>query len=139
VALTPNEKIAGRKFRDDAQAALTASFESAPPTYPAPNFLAHIRHECPGRNDISTALELKEKYQLSPAYYVTDGTAIEVLDDAIQDPGGELIPAGRFAFIYKEGKCKNKGCGHTARSKAGRFVDAHDRPPVEGRVARSSA
>jgi hypothetical protein len=135
--LTQSEKIAGRKFRDEAQARLTRSFEEDPPRYKAPNFLSFFRHECPGRKMISTAIELKEVYVFSPAYCVSDGVTTPVTDGVYPDEGSELIPASRFGFIYKEGKCRNSGCGETIRSPAGKFVDAYERPPIQGRVARA--
>lgn len=112
--LTPEEKAAGVVFRDEQQARLLASFETDPPTFTVLPWHKNYRHECSARNDVSTALELHEMYVLSSA-------------------SGD-IPAGRFGFIYKEGICR--GCKSTARSRAGRIVDAYDRPPLEGRVAR---
>lgn len=116
MSLTAREKQAGRRFRDQAQADLTASFAD-PPTYTVPNVLALYRHSCPGRDGRSTALELKEVYLLSPAYPDLD------------------VPAGRFGFIYRKGRCRS--CGHTGRSHTGRLVDGWQRPPITGRVNRS--
>lgn len=116
--LTPQEKVLGRSFLGHAQEELTRSMESDPPTYRPPNFLGNFRHNCPERNHISTAIRLVEKYVLSPAAEVD----------------GVEIPEGRLGFIYKEGKCAK--CGETARSPAGKLVDAWDRPPAKGRVAR---
>lgn len=143
MSLTQPEKVAGRKFRDEEQAKLLATFDVAPPTYVVPNFLSHYRHECPGRNDISTAIELKEQYVLSPEYEVWDEGGVEHVhelgdDTTVLIEGSTVIPPGRFGFIYKEGKCKSKLCGHTARSKAGRLVDSWERPPMAGRVGRVS-
>jgi hypothetical protein len=45
------------------------------------------------------------------------------------------IPAGRFGFWWKTGKCS---CGQRATSKVGKFEDAYLRPPLQGRVARRS-
>lgn len=120
MSLTPDEKTAGRQFRDEQQQALTHSFETDPPTYAVPNFLAHYRHNCPARNNTSTAMELKEFYNFSEEI----------------DVGGTVIPSSRFGFIYKVGKCSR--CKQTSRSRAGKFVDAYVRPPLQGRVARSS-
>ena len=117
MTLTMPEKQAGRHFRDQAQADLLASFVDTPPDHTVPNFLSLYRHSCPARNGRSTALELKEVYLLSPAY--------EHLG----------VPAGRFGFIWKAGRCR--GCGQTARSRAGRLILTEDRPPLHGRVARS--
>lgn len=108
---TEEEKAVGRQFRETAQAALLASFDTGPPNYVVPNFIALYRHNCDARGGRSTALNLKEIYQFSPA-----------------DAG---VPAGRFGFIYKAGRCAY--CGQTARSRAGRLVDAHERPPLASR------
>jgi hypothetical protein len=115
--LSPEEKAAGRAFRDEMQVALLRSHTADPPDHVVPNFIALYRHACPRRQGRSTALELKERYIPSPPY---------------PDHG---VPAGRFAFIYREGVCR--GCGQTARSKAGRLTLAEERPPLHGRVARS--
>jgi len=112
--LSPAEKQAGRAFLAEQQAKLVASFDTDPPTYKVLPWHRIYRHECPARSNVSTALELQERYVLSPAY-------------------GE-VPAARFGFIYKEGRCR--GCKGTARSKTGRLVDAYQRPPLDGRVAR---
>ena len=114
--LTPNEKTVGRAFRDKVEAELEQSFVDNPPTYVVPSVLALYRHGCPKRKDRSTALELKEIYVKSPHNSELD------------------VPAGRFGFIYREGKCRL--CGHTARSRRGRLVDGLARPPIHGRVVR---
>ena len=113
--LSPAEKAAGRAFRDRAAAELATRFAADPPTFQVPPVVAIVRHACPGRGGRSTALALREVYQLSPA-------------------AGD-IPAGRFAFIHRDGRCRH--CGATARSATGRVVDAHTRPPLHGRVARA--
>ncbi len=110
MSLSPAEKAAGRAFRDAAQSALLRTFDADPPTFAVPNFVALYRHNCPERGGRSTALELKEMYQFSPAY-----------------PEHE-VPAGRFGFLWRYGTCRH--CGATARSRAGRLVDAHQRPPI---------
>lgn len=117
MSLTAIEKQAGRLFRDQAQAKLSARCNTEPPTFTVPHFLAVYRHLCPRRQQVSTALELREQYELSPPYPDLD------------------VPAGRFGFLYREGKCRF--CGLTARSKAGRLVDGWQRPPIQGRVNRS--
>ncbi len=114
MTFTPQEKQAGRAFRDAAQNELLATFETNLPTHTVPNFIALFRHNCEARGGRSSPLELKEVYRFSPAY--------------------GSIPSGRFGFIYKEGKCRY--CGDTARSRAGRLVDAHVRLPLSWRVAR---
>lgn len=111
---TESEKAAGRAFRDQAQADLTAHIAAHPPTYTVPHLISILRHACPARGDRSTALELKEIYLRSPA--VGD------------------VPEGRFGFISKQGRCRL--CDQTAASTEGRLVDAWTRPPLGGRVAR---
>jgi len=113
--LSPAEKAAGRAFRDAAQADLLATFDTDPPAFTVPSFLALYRHHCPARAGRSTALPLHEIYLHSPA----DGD----------------VPAGRFGFIYRAGRCRS--CGQQARSRAGRLVDAQVRPPIHGRVLRA--
>jgi hypothetical protein len=115
--LSPAERVAGRAFRDHWQATLRERHGQDPPTHDALAYLAVFRHGCAARHGASTAIALKEVYHLSPAYVIDDGH----------------VPAGRFAFIYKEGRCQH--CQATVRS-AGRLVDAWERPPLHGRPAR---
>lgn len=117
MSLTEQDKTAARLFRDQAQADLIATFEADPPTYTVPTFIALYRHLCASRGHKSVALELKEIYVVSPIY---------------PEHG---VPAGRFAFLYRQGRCR--GCGQTARSRKGRLVDGWKRPPIFGRGARS--
>lgn len=134
--LTKEEKVAGRLFKASCQDKLDCLNESSPPTYLVPNFLALFRHLCPGHAEVSTALELKEIYEYSPSFellrfgedLVESGHPI--VTEAPPDEA-VLIPAKRFGFIYKEGKCKS--CGQTARSKEGTFVDAYERAPLRSR------
>jgi hypothetical protein len=117
-ALTDEEKQQGRHFRDAQHAALERLNQEQPPTYLVPNFLKHYRHLCPKRQSRSTAMALKEVYVFS------DFTSKD--EDGIDRP--------RLGWIYKEGVCS--GCRQTARSRTGKVVDAWERPPAEGRVAR---
>lgn len=140
--LTANEKIAGKRFRAEQQEKLTALMQSEPPTFSMPTFISHQRHECPARNDVSTAIELKEVYEHSPAYFIVEGDENGTYEAQLEEElsvGAEIletIPAGRFGFWYKDGKCRNKGCHATVRSPAGVFVDAYYRPPMANRVSR---
>jgi hypothetical protein len=104
--LTPGEKVAGRDFRDDEIRMLRGLNTLDPPDLTVMSAWANVRHDCDGR---SIALELKERYDYSPS----DGD----------------VPAGRFGWIWKEGRCS--ACGRTARSGDGRFVIADERPPRE--------
>jgi hypothetical protein len=112
------EKIAGRRFRDDAQAKLSATFDRDAPTHIVPTYLGIYRHDCPAaRAGRTTALELKEMYVPSPEYTVTT-----------DDGSHSWVAPGRFAFIYRQGRCRS--CGATARSDTGRLVDGWARPPI---------
>lgn len=115
--LTAEEKTAGRTFRDFRVRLLDQHNADNPPTHVVPDFIALFRHLCSARHGRSTAMELKEIYVPSPIY---------------PEHG---VEAGRFGFIYREGRCR--GCGQSARSGEGRIVDGRQRPPISGRVARS--
>lgn len=145
--LTDLEKLAGRWFRDRSQRALEESHRLDPPTFTPLPWLRHYRHNCALRQGRSTSMELKENYKPSPELWVCYCSAIGELGVSDTESshkcgfpheccqGGKVAAdEGRFAFIFKEGRC---GCGATARSKAGRLVDAHERPPLSGRVARA--
>lgn len=147
--LSPEEKAAGRMFRDDAQDRLLARHDNDPPDYTVPSFIALYRHNCPAHSDRSTALELRECYEVSPGYevYTVDGNRLVVPADLPGELPADLaihihradavlthVPGGRFGFIWREGRCRS--CGRTARSRAGRLVDAVDRPPITGHVNR---
>jgi hypothetical protein len=117
VALTAVEKAAGKRFRVQAELHLELRNTNDPPTYEVPFFLGIYRHLCSARSGRSTGMELREQYLLSPIY------------------PEENVPAGRFGFVFREGRCR--ACGQTARSRVGRIVDGWERPPLTGRVARS--
>lgn len=117
MGLSDREKAAGRIFRSAEEVALVQLNELQPPTYDAPFFIALFRHICTAKGSKSVAMELKEQYVVSPIY------------------PAENVPAGRFGYIYREGRCR--ACGQTARSRTGRLVDGWERPPITGRVARS--
>lgn len=135
--LTRSEKLAGRLFKSTCQLALTEKNTVDPPNIYPPPQLANYRHLCPKKRDTSTAAPLKEIYVYSPAYWVvTDETGEQVAKLAVpgQLPGvdGELIRAGRFGFIYREGGCP---CGSKGRSREGWFVIANQRPPLSVRTS----
>jgi hypothetical protein len=114
VALTEKEKLVGRQFRDDCNAWLGEFNRTNPPTFDSPHFIGVFRHLCPARDGRSLAIELKEQYLFSPIYEEQE------------------VPAGRFGFLYREGRCR--ACGQDARSHRGRVVDAWERPPLKGHV-----
>lgn len=135
--LTPTEKLAGRLFKSTCQLALTEKNEVDPPSIYAHPHLANYRHLCPKKRDISTAAPLREVYVYSPAYWVSADESGE-LSAKLAVPGqlsgaeGELIRAGRFGFIYREGGCS---CGSRGRSREGWFVIANQRPPLGVRTS----
>jgi hypothetical protein len=112
MALTASEKVAGRRFRAAASAELAVLNTEDPPTVDVPHFIGVYRHQCVARDHRSLPIELKERYVVSPIYPV------------------QAVPAGRFGFIYREGRCR--ACGQTARSNSGHLVDARERPPLTG-------
>ncbi len=112
VPLTADEKRVGRAFRAAAEAELARFFKEDPPTYTVLSVLGVLRHECPARGGVSTGLELREVYLRSPA----------------DEPA--RIPEGRFAFVYRKGRCRF--CGQTARSSSGRLIDGTGRGPIHG-------
>lgn len=113
--LTREEKQAGRFFKGMAQGVLDERLAAESPTYVIPGCLGVLRHACPQKQNRSTALNLHEIYVISPSVSHWD------------------IPAGRFGFIFREGRCRS--CGQTALSKDGQIVDGYERPP-QGRVVR---
>jgi len=106
------EKQAGRLFRAEMQTWLSVWFDTDPPRYTVPHFLAAYRHLCPARGHRSTALECPEIYRHSPAYPEFH------------------VPFGRYGFLWRQGVCRF--CGAGGRSRVGRLVDAHTRPPLTG-------
>ena len=135
MSLEPEEKAAGRLFRDTEQALLDALNAAQPPTYVVPYVIALYRHRCPARESRSTSLELREVYHASEKIAVeTDDGAHTAHWYAAWWPGRAaqvdtwLVQAGRFGFVYRDGRCR--GCAQTARSATGRLVDGWDRPPI---------
>jgi len=101
--LTPAERAAARAYRAAEKARLAQINADSPPSVMVLPVLRNYRHECARRGGQSTSVLLKEVYRLSPC--------------------------GRFAFIYREGRC---GCGFTARClpARARLVLASERPPL---------
>lgn len=129
--------MAGRLFKATCLSDLAKKNEDDPPNiYPHPH-LANYRHLCPKKRGISTAAPLKEIYVYSPAYWVApdeNGELVAQLAVPGQLPGagGELIRAGRFGYVYREGGCP---CGSKGRSREGWFVEANQRPPLSARTS----
>jgi hypothetical protein len=135
MSLEPEEKTAGRLFRDAEQSLLDELNAAHPPTYVVPHLLALYRHRCPARDMRSTSLELREVYRASAQIAVeTDDGVHTAVWYARWWPGRMsqvdtwIVQAGRFGFIYRDGRCR--GCTQTARSATGRLVDGWDRPPI---------
>jgi hypothetical protein len=135
--LTSEEKVVGRAFRSAAQAALLAANDRDPTEFHPPNFVAIFRHQCPSKGGKSLAMQLKEVYVFSadPIPAADQQGFTDEARGATYDPTDWPGGTDRFGFIYREGVCK--GCSQRARSRAGRLVDAWDRPPLDGKMARS--
>jgi hypothetical protein len=136
--LTSSEKLAGRRFRDSAAAWLAQLNRDDPADMTVPPVVRHVRHDCAARGGISVSFELREVYICSPPALVCLCGGVEFsveLESLIphqKHGGGETVPAGRIAFIYREGKCP--ACGCTGRSGTGRVADALDRPVIGGKA-----
>lgn len=122
--LTGEEIFAGRVFRKWCQSELTGIDN---PDFIVPVTVAYFRHKCSQQGDKSFALEMKERYILSPDYFVDPETLHVYTESAL---GMVPVRAGRFGWITKYGHCRS--CGVTAVSK-GRLVDADDRVPLHSR------
>jgi hypothetical protein len=111
VGLTPAQKAAGRRFRDQCAAELAALNASSPPDGSALAFWRVYRHDCPAAAGASVGIDLHEHYQLSP--------------DRV------------LACLWKDGRCPD--CGLVVRSGTVRVVIAADRPPAEVRAVGGQA
>ncbi len=138
--LRPDEKVAGRAFRDEEEFLLLRYNQEQPPSFVVPVFIGVYRHNCAGRGGRSTELALTERYVLSPAFEVVDIGNQRVARHIVEGShpeGSVIVPEGRFAFLYREGTCRS--CGLTARSESGRLIEAEERPPIHGWATRSGA
>jgi hypothetical protein len=119
--LSATEKQVGRAFRDARQAVLDELNERDPPDVFALVLWRVVRHECPKAGEASIGITLREVCERSPEY---------------REPGSAKVVAadGRFAFVWKEGKCS--GCGLTVRTRRGRVTVPADREPDNGRTQR---
>lgn len=135
--LEPEEKCAGRLFRERASKALDETNVQDPPDFAVPPVIGIYRHACNAKDGVSSAMELKEVWTPSPRIVVEradDGTLTAFLyaEWTPKDIDTWTVPDGRFGFVIREGRCRF--CGKKARSRFGRVVDAYDRPPLDGRV-----
>jgi hypothetical protein len=136
MGLTALEKQAGRAFRDAAQAVLDSRNRLDPPGVFVLPLWRVVRHECPAAGGASIGITLREECEESPEYWgcycgtvTTWGTPNFPHEDC--DGSSVIAVVGRFAFVWKEGKCS--GCGLTVRTRRGRFVA--DRPLSHGRTS----
>ena len=105
MALTAQQRAAGRVFRDRCQAELDNLNAAEPAGGPADPVLRVIRHPCPERDGASHGIVLREHYQA----------------------------AGPVCFIWKQGRCPE--CGLLLRSVRGIVDLTADRLPERERVA----
>ena len=134
--LTEADLRAARAFRRFQRAALAAS---VPPGMTVSVFARQVRHPCAKLGGRSVNLEMHEHYVLSPQYLVWK-TGAAVPEDWPEQADGPLeadIPAGRFGFIFTQGRCS--ACGMTARSGDSRLVDPRIRPPSPHAVVTGQA
>jgi hypothetical protein len=136
MTLSPDEKQAGRAFRDARQAVLDKLNADDPPDQDVLVYWRVPRHTCKAAGGTSTGVTLREIYEPSPEYRVCYcGTVAATGPDFPHwdcDGSKVVSPAGQFGFITKEGTCS--GCGLAVRTFRGRFVIAADRPPENGRT-----
>jgi hypothetical protein len=136
-ALTSAEKQAGRAFREARQAALDLLNEASPPDEYVLPFWRVVRHECPAEHGASIGITLHGCYELSPEYRVCYCGRIGPFGPYFPhwdcDGNKVLSAAGRFAWIWKKGKCS--GCGLVVRTRKGRVVLAADRAADHGRAS----
>lgn len=138
MGLTPEQKLAGRAFRDARQHALDVLNAASPPGRYALAFWRVVRHECRAAGGVSVGITLRERYELSPEYRACYCGTVAPLDPGYfphrDCDGGKVIsPAGQFAWIWKEGKCS--GCELVVRTRKGFFVPcAADRLPDRRRT-----
>jgi hypothetical protein len=127
--LSQAEKLAGRAFRDAQQEVLDQLNAAEPPDLTPPPHVHHYRHACAARGGQSVSFEMYETYILSPAMLVTGRKVWEIqdIDATPENPEHVIVPLGRLAFIYREGRCG--GCKVLGRTRAW-VADASERPPL---------
>jgi hypothetical protein len=129
MTLTTAEKLAGRAFRAERQAALDALNEASPPGEYVLVFWRVVRHACKAVGGASIGISLRAHCVASPEYQVCYCGAVGATDWHFPHDdcdGGKVIAAdGRFTWTWKEGKCS--GCGQAVRTRTGRLAVAADR------------
>lgn len=125
------EKVAGRSFRDGAEALLAISLLENPDSAACSPHVAFFRHECSAVRGRTRAIALEDVTLTSPEIWVTwDGDALTVIskEEALclavegQPVETEIILAGKFTFTWKRGKCAR--CALEVMSREGSFRDA---------------
>jgi hypothetical protein len=137
--LTAEEKQAGRAFRSARQALLDALNKLDPPGVFVLPLWRVVRHECPAAGGASIGITLRETCEPSPEYWACRCGVVSTWGPPLAShagcEGARVVAAvGRFAFIWKEGKCSGAGCGLAVRTRAGRFVVTADRLAEHGRT-----
>ena len=135
--LTHAERSAGKWWRAQRDAELKRLNAEEPVNEHPPPYVRHIRHLCPGIAGRSVSFDYAEVYVTSPALMVSNKLKVQVLDQELAENSpprkvDAVILAGRFGYVYREGRCA--GCGHTARSLTGRVVDGIERLPTGRKV-----
>ena len=121
MSLTADQRMAGHHFRTSQFARLVHGLP--PVAAKCSPFIREYRHDCPSRGGVSWPLQLKEKTELSPEYWVCYCSEIAPLEEYVFphkdcQGGREVTPAGFFSYAWLEGHCK---CGLTVRSGTGRL------------------
>lgn len=114
--LSPEEKEAGRKFRDRAIKLMEMAFSELPDTAEVrPLYLNFVRHNCPRNKGRTWAVQMKEFIVFSPEMAVR----------------GTIVEEALFGYVWRIGFCL---CGYAVRSDGGRVVLVADRAPLRGAV-----
>lgn len=134
MALTSAEKAAGRLFRAGQKDELARrNLAELPDGLCSPYGPPYLRHMC-GEKKGTVALALKTRKRDSPAYVVSGNGGAEPVSEeqaqvfrgviAAREAGTGLltavIPAGRFSWVWLEGRCSS--CSYTARSSSGYII-----------------
>jgi hypothetical protein len=113
--LSPEEKEAGRKFRERAVQLMELSFAEIGDAHVYPLYLNFVRHVCPKKKGRTWAVHLREYIVFSPEMAVR----------------GTVVEEATFGYVWRAGSCS---CGFTARSDIGRVILAANRTPLRGAV-----
>lgn len=139
MGLTAVEKVAGRRFRTEAQAVLAAALLDFPESVPCSGQIRFFRHECPTVKGRTRAVRLDDMTLLSPEIWVGCGEdageaqAFTPVEAAQRLEAGmvaeyEQVLAGKFSFTWKAGKCGH--CGMMVTSREGVLKDVRLAPKI---------